>query len=102
VRVAERTAERLKGIMLERRLPAPLLIPFDREGRRANAIHALFCLAPFDAIFLDGEGRVVDLRPRIAPFTPLITPRRACRYVLETPAGESRRVRPGDRLQFRG
>lgn len=100
--VATSGAERLKGIMLKSRLAEPLLIQFEREARRANSIHSLFCLVSFDAVFLDSKGKVVDVRQSIRPFTLLVTPTRECRYVLETPEGESRRVKNGDRLSFEG
>jgi uncharacterized membrane protein (UPF0127 family) len=100
-KVADRRRERLLGIMLQKKLREPLLIPFEREGRKANAIHSFFCLVPFDAVFLNSAGRVVDIRKSIPPFQPLIVPAKPAAAVLETPAGECKRVKMGDKLQFK-
>lgn len=92
--------ERLVGIMFRSHLERPLLISFDRQAQQTNAIHSLFCLVPFDAVFLDTQGRVVDIVRSIQPFRLLVTPRRSCSFVLETPQGQSGRLSIGDPLTF--
>ncbi|MEM3031161.1 MAG: DUF192 domain-containing protein [Candidatus Micrarchaeia archaeon] len=87
---------RARGLMF-RHSPARLLFVFPSTG--LHAIHALFVFFPFDAVFLDEKKRVVCVRKRIAPFTPLVRPRRAIKYLLELPAG-SAVVREGERVEW--
>ncbi|MFH1199852.1 MAG: DUF192 domain-containing protein, partial [Candidatus Micrarchaeota archaeon] len=50
--VADTAWKRFKGIMLRKRLDAPLLFVLPQESRSRAAIHSLFCIR-FDAVFLD-------------------------------------------------
>ncbi len=56
----------------------------------------------FDAVFLDSKKRVVDVRKSVAPFVPLIVPKRACKYLVEAPEGfaEKNGVAEGALLEF--
>ncbi|MBD0291782.1 MAG: DUF192 domain-containing protein, partial [Thermoleophilia bacterium] len=66
--------------------------------RPASSIHTAFMRFPIDAVFLDGEGRVLRIAASVAPWRAAGC--RGARAVLELSAGESERrgVRPGDRL----
>jgi uncharacterized membrane protein (UPF0127 family) len=87
----------MRGLMFRKRC-APLLFAFDWEDR--HSIHSFFVAFPFDAIYLDGRGRVADVFESVPPFTPLLTPRSPGRYLLELPPGSARKlsVRIGDQL----
>jgi hypothetical protein len=66
-----------------------------------RGIHTRGMRFPIDALFLDADGRVVDLEENLAPGR--IAPVRwRSRSVLELPAGTLRRsrTRRGDRIDF--
>ena len=79
--------ERARGIMFRRRFEKPLLFIFPRVSRLGSAIHSFFVFVEFDAVFLDEEKKVVDIRQSIKPFTPVIIPRAPAKFLIEAPAG---------------
>ena len=64
--------------------------------RPAGSIHTLFMRFPIDAVFLDRELHVVDVRERLRPWRAAWA--RGARIVLELPAGGDPRPQIGDRL----
>ena len=92
--VATRPLQRMRGLLGRRDLP-------DGEGillRRAGSIHTFFMRFPIDAVFLDGDGRVLKVAADVKPWRAAGC--RGARAVLELSAGECERrgVRPGDRV----
>jgi uncharacterized protein len=92
--VADSFWTRLKGLLGRRELPAGeglLIVP-------TNSIHMFFMRFPIDAVFLDGDLRVLAVRPEVGPWRTV--GHRGARAVLELPAGESSRrgIRAGDQL----
>lgn len=93
--IADRAPARLRGLLGKDRL-APgdgLLI------RPAASIHTFFMRFAIDAVFLDGEGRVLRVAADLAPWRA--ASRRGARAVLELAAGECARrgLKVGDRLE---
>jgi uncharacterized membrane protein (UPF0127 family) len=93
-RVADGPLSRLRGLLGRRGLEPGsglLLEP-------CSSIHTFFMRFPIDAVFLDAEGRVLRVRPRMGPWR--VAGARGARTVLELAAGEAERagVVPGDRL----
>ena len=92
-RAATTMYTRFMGLMRKGHLP-------DGEGliiRPCNSIHSFFMRFPFDAVFVDGDDRVVhmvqDMKARRG--TRLV---RGAKYVVELPAG----VRSAGRGRRRG
>nr|HID13688.1 hypothetical protein [Anaerolineae bacterium] len=94
---------RLRGLTFRRALgdDEGLLLVGRREGRADTTIHMFFVFFPIAAVWLDGGGRVVDVR-LARPFWPLYVPRAPARDVLEGPPTLLERVRIGDQLRFGG
>jgi hypothetical protein len=95
--LADSPLPRMRGLIGRRGLPAG-------EGlllRPAPAIHTAFMRFPIDALFLDGEMKVVQVVERLRPWR--MASFRSARAVLELSAGESARrgVAVGDRLELR-
>jgi hypothetical protein len=92
--VADSPASRMKGLLgrSELRPGEGLLL------RPASAIHTFFMRFPIDAVFLDGDSRIVGIAGDVAPWRT--SGRRGAKAVLELPAGESARrgLRTGDLL----
>lgn len=65
----------------------------------ANQVHTHFMAVALDVFYVDGDGRVVDIDCALAPWR-IGRPRRAARYVVETPIGTVARTgsRVGDLL----
>lgn len=92
IRRASSPLSKARGLMFRRRMEKGLLIPLRKESRLGASIHSLFVLFRFDAVFLDKEKRVVDVRKSIKPFRPLIIPKDKSKYVLELPSGKSKEL----------
>jgi uncharacterized membrane protein (UPF0127 family) len=95
--LADRPLRRMRGLIGREGLPAGeglLVSP-------APAIHTAFMRFPIDALFLDGNMRVVDIVERLRPWR--VASKRRARAVLELAAGECARrgVEIGDRLELR-
>ncbi len=92
---------RLRGLTFRRRLAADeaLLLVGERQDRLDTAIHMFFVFFPIAVVWLDREGRVVDVR-LARPFRPLYVPRAPARDVLEGPPALLEGVAVGDRLRF--
>ncbi|MCL6089300.1 MAG: DUF192 domain-containing protein [Candidatus Marsarchaeota archaeon] len=90
---------RLRGLMF-RKKPAALLFAFDWTDR--HSIHSFFVAFPFDAIYLDERGAIVEVFGSVPPFTPLLIPRAPARYLLELASGDAAKLgaRIGDRLDI--
>jgi len=90
---------RLRGLTFRRRLSdgEGLLLIGRRESRVDTAIHMFFVFFSIAAVWLDGDGRVVDAR-LARPFRLLYVPRAPARDVLEGPPVLLERVRIGERL----
>jgi uncharacterized protein len=92
--LADGPLSRMRGLLGRRSLPREqgLLL------RPASSIHTAFMRFPIDAVFLDGDGRVLHVAADLRPWRAAGC--RGARAVLELSAGESGRrgVRPGDRL----
>lgn len=98
-RIAGTAFERMRGIMFSPERFPPLLIRFNSQGRKRNALHSFFC-PPFDAVFIDASGRVVDVLAPAPKNSAFVVPRQAYESVIELAAGEAGRnsVAVGDVL----
>ncbi len=95
--VADNPLLRMRGLLGRSGLPAG-------EGmllRPAPSIHTAFMRFPIDALFLDGELRVIKIVEKLGPWRVASMAR--ARAVLELAAGESARrgVKVGDLLELR-
>ena len=94
--VADRPLPRMRGLLGRRDLHAD-------EGlllKPAGSIHTHFMRFPIDVVFLDRDGRVLDLRSAVVPWRT--ARKRGAKAVLELRAGEARRrgVEIGDVLKL--
>src|SRR3954466_12811188 len=81
IAVADRPAARLAGLARMRAMPprTGLLIP------RCRSVHTLGMRFALDLIWLDGDGRVVDVTAHARPRR--VVSRRHARAVVEVPSG---------------
>ena len=93
--LADTPLRRMKGLLGRRSL-----LPGDGLLLKpAGSIHTWFMRFPIDAVFLDGDLRVVDVRHDVKPWRTAV--RRGAKCVLELGSGEAalRGVTPGERLR---
>ena len=91
----------LRGLMFRRRL-APdegLLFVYRRASVMDATIHMFFVFFPIAAVWLDGQGRVVDAQ-LAKPWRPFYKPAHPARYLIEAHPALLERVRVGDVLRF--
>jgi len=67
-----------------------MLFSFETDGKYQFWMRDM--LFPIDILWLDSDGRVVDMRENASPYTypEVFTPNLTARYVLELPAGFAR------------
>lgn len=75
------------GLMFRTRIE-PLCFIFRKE--KIHAIHSFFVFSPFEAIYLDADRRVVELR-HVKPFRLNIRNKQPAKYLIEAPVGWARR-----------
>jgi uncharacterized membrane protein (UPF0127 family) len=91
---------KLRGLSLRRSIPpgTGLLLVEGRAGRWATAIHMFGMLFPLGVVWLDGKGKVVDMR-RAEPWRVYI-PKAAARFTLEALPETLDSVAVGDVLEI--
>jgi uncharacterized membrane protein (UPF0127 family) len=89
--------ERLRGLLGRRPLAPDEALLLER----CNSVHTFGMGYPIDLAFLDRDGRVLRVVPRVRPLR--IAARLGARATLEMAAGaaEALGVRPGARLEWR-
>jgi uncharacterized membrane protein (UPF0127 family) len=92
--LADTALARMRGLLGRRDLPSG-------EGillKPASSVHMAFMRFPIDAVFLDGDSRVVKVAADLRPWR--VAGARGSKAVLEIPAGEASRrgISVGDRL----
>jgi len=86
---ADTFLKKVKGLMFKRKIEKGLLFDLKKEKKLKASIHSFFVLTEFDAVFLDKNMEIVDIKKNIKPFKPLITPEEPSRYILELPPGKT-------------
>ena len=72
-----------KGLMFKSRKNAQaLLFEFDKSSR--ITIHSLFVFFPFVAVWIDSEGKIIEVR-KIKPFIPFVSIRKPYSKLVEIP-----------------
>jgi uncharacterized membrane protein (UPF0127 family) len=85
LRFARSMGTRMKGLLGRRSLDEGEGLAF-----REKSIHMLFMRMPIDAVFCDGELRVLKVVPELKPWR--FAASRSARFVLEIAAGDAKRL----------
>ena len=91
-----------RGLMFSKPLKKgqALVLVSKEESIMETTIHMFFVFFTIDVAWLDKDKVIVDLRKDVRAFTPLITPRKPAKYVVEFPKNTLRHVKIGDKLEF--
>ena len=90
--IADNPWTRMRGLLGRSSLAADEGLLF----RPAGSIHMFFMRFPIDAVFCDGELRVIDVARGLRPWRT--AGRKGAKVVIEVAAGAAADVEPGDRL----
>ena len=90
--------QKFKGLMLRKEVKRPLVLVMDRESRLGASIHMMLMRFPIDAVFLDGDKKVVDIA-RLEPWVFNYTPKKPAKYVVEMKAGTAK-FKIGEKLEL--
>jgi uncharacterized membrane protein (UPF0127 family) len=100
--IAKTHWQRMKGLMFED--PASfdyaLLFELPKESVSGATIHMLFVFAPIDVVYLNKSKQVVDIAKGLMPFSLGYVPKKPSKFFVELPAGKSRGIKLGDKLQW--
>lgn len=75
--------KKFKGLMFRKDLDHALVFDLGKESKHRASIHSFFVFFAFDAIFLDKDKKIVDMKT-VSPFG-FFTPKKASRYIVEVP-----------------
>jgi len=74
------------GLMFRSRKTAPCVFEFEKPTN--FKISSLFVFFPFVAVWLDSDGKVIEIK-KIEPFTFFAFPKKSYRTLVEIPINES-------------
>jgi hypothetical protein len=74
-----------------------LVFVFDKE--KISALHMFFVFFPIDALFLDANKIVVEIKENLKPFS-LYMPKKKAKYIIELPKTKKLDAKVGDRIDF--
>lgn len=91
VRELDSFLSKVRGLMFRRKswFDHYLLFKFKRESKFFSAIHSFFVFFRFDAVFLNKDKKIVDIKKNIRPFKISIVPDEPSKFLLEMPAGKT-------------
>ncbi|MBI5797654.1 DUF192 domain-containing protein [Candidatus Woesearchaeota archaeon] len=72
----------------------------NNESIMETSIHMFFVFYPIDVLWLNEKKEVVDKRISVWPFTPLLIPKLAAKYVIELPRKRAENLVIGTKLDF--
>jgi uncharacterized protein len=102
VEVAETPEQMEQGLMFRRTMPPDAGMLFIYNTPTAATMWMRNTLIPLDMLFVDGQGRIVNIHERAVPQTlDVIAAAAPVRVVIELNGGTAARlgIKPGDRVQ---
>ena len=103
VELAETPAQMEQGLMFRRQLAPDAGMLFDYRQPTVATMWMKNTLIPLDMLFVDADGRIVNIHQRAVPeSTAIIAAAAPVRAVIELNGGTAARlgIRPGDRVEF--
>ncbi|MBT3984876.1 DUF192 domain-containing protein [archaeon] len=97
VKICKTILSRMRGLMFRTKIK-PLLLAQKYES--VIAIHMFFVFRRIDAIWLNKNKEIVEIKRSLLPFSPLALSTTHAKYVLELPRYAAKPLEIGDRLEF--
>jgi uncharacterized membrane protein (UPF0127 family) len=105
--IADTSTKRAIGLMFREHLPAGQCMLFTFSGEGSHAIWMRNMRFPIDAVWLDRNNTVIDVKQDLKPCTsifncPQYEPRTRAYYLIEVNAGDCRKagIKPGTRAKL--
>jgi len=93
--------KRFKGLMFAEKPDYALVFELESEGVLNASIHMLFVFYPIDAVYLNKEKKVVDIKKDFKPFSLNYTPKTPSKYFIEFLAGTvGNKIELNDELEW--
>lgn len=101
VRFADNMLLRAKGLMFEKEknFDYSLIFTFNYESKIGCSLHMLFMNFSVDVLFLNSKKEVVD-KVTLKPWLLNYTPKKAAKYVVESPVGTNKKVKLKDKISW--
>ena len=101
IELANTDAQHTRGLMYRRKLAADAGMLFDYKYPQPITMWMKNTLIQLDMVFIDGDGRIINIAQRTVPYSEAVIPSRgAARAVLEINGGTAERlgIMPGDKV----
>lgn len=101
IELALSDAQMEQGLMFRRGMAADAGMLFDFKAPTMVTMWMKNTVIPLDMLFLDEQGRIIDIHERAVPYsTDVIAAKAPSRYVIELNGGTAARlgIKPGDRV----
>lgn len=76
-----------------------LVLPVDKDVRHGASITMLFCFHKMDILFINTKFEVVE-KKTLLPWVPSYTPKRPCKYVIESLPNTFKELKVGDQVEI--
>jgi uncharacterized membrane protein (UPF0127 family) len=70
------------------------------DKRFGVSIHMVFCFYPYEILFINTKHEVVD-KVLLKPFSVGYTPKKPCKYVIESWKGTFKDIKVGDKVEIK-
>ena len=85
------------GLMFSSKRDRALVFTFDKE--KIIPLHMFFVFYAIDAVFLDKNKKIVEIKRNFKPFT-FFFPKKKAKYIIELPLGKARLLKIGKKIEF--
>ncbi len=77
-----------------------LVMPTDKDVKAGASITMLFCFHAMEILFINTNYEVVD-KKTLLPWTPSYTPKKPCKFVIESLPGTFKEIKLGDKVEIK-
>lgn len=89
--------EQSRGLLFRKKTCCVFEFPVERKA----PIHMIGVFYPIDVFWLDSNMRVVDMKKRVLPFTPIVYHKGKAKYIVEFPTGTSHKISLMDTINIK-
>lgn len=77
-----------------------LVLPSRKNQKFQSSVTMLFCFYPYEIIFVNAKFEVVD-KTLLKPWKLSYTPKKPCKYVIESWDGTFKNIKIGDKVEIK-
>lgn len=76
-----------------------LVMPTKEDVKFGASVTMFFCIYGLDILFINTKNKVVD-KVTLKPWVPNYTPKKPCKYVIESTIGKFKDIKIGDSVEI--